>query len=73
MPSFQPFGVGRHSCIGMNLAYAEMRLIIARLLFVFDIKLRDENDRWDWGTQNTYLFWVMMLKLPSLKTLLTSL
>ncbi|PSN71985.1 benzoate 4-monooxygenase cytochrome P450 [Corynespora cassiicola Philippines] len=55
--SLQPFGVGRQSCIGMKLAYIEMRLILARLLFAFDLKLEDEKDRWDWGSQETYLFW----------------
>ena len=54
---FQPFGLGRHSCIGQSLAYAEMRLILARLLFVFDIELADAADVWDWGIQNSFIFW----------------
>ncbi|KAF2475254.1 cytochrome P450 [Lindgomyces ingoldianus] len=58
LSTFQPFGIGRHSCIGMKLAYAEMRLIIARLLYSFDLTLADEKDRWDWGGQATYMFWV---------------
>jgi hypothetical protein len=58
MSSFRPFSVGRHSCIGMKLAYAEMRLIIARLLWAFDIRLKDEADRWDWGEQDTFVLWV---------------
>lgn len=61
MNTFQPFGIGRHSCIGMKLAYAEMRLILARILYVFDITLADEKDRWDWGDQQTYIFWVRRL------------
>jgi cytochrome P450 len=55
--AFQPFGLGRHSCIGLKLAYAEMRLVLARLLYVFDVRLAHENDRWDWGEQDTYIFW----------------
>jgi cytochrome P450 len=42
----------------MKFAWAEMRVVLARLLWAFDLTLKDENDRWDWGTQNTYIFWV---------------
>jgi cytochrome P450 len=58
LDSVQPFLVGRHTCIGMKFAWAEMRVVLARLLWAFDLTLKDENDRWDWGTQNTYIFWV---------------
>ncbi|KAI3322076.1 cytochrome P450 [Xylariaceae sp. AK1471] len=34
--AFQPFGAGPRSCIGQNLAWAEMRLILAKLLWMFD-------------------------------------
>jgi cytochrome P450 len=61
MASFQPFQMGRHVCIGVKLAYAEMRVILARLLWSFDIKLAEEGDRWDWGEQQTYIFWVSVL------------
>ncbi|KAF2133687.1 cytochrome P450 [Dothidotthia symphoricarpi CBS 119687] len=57
MSAFRPFLVGRHSCIGMKLAYAEMRVILARLLWAFDIALEDDEDRWDWGTQKIFVFW----------------
>lgn len=63
MSTFQPFGIGRHSCIGMKLAYAEMRLILARLVFAFDISLADAKDRWDWGEQNTYILWVSIFSI----------
>jgi hypothetical protein len=55
--TFQPFGVGGHSRIGQTLAYAEMRLILARLFFTFDVELADAADVWDWGTQETSIFW----------------
>lgn len=58
MSSFQPFGIGRHSCIGMKLAYAEIRLALTRLLWAFDLRLTNETDRWDWGEQRTYVLWV---------------
>jgi cytochrome P450 len=62
LASSQPFQMGRHVCIGMNLAYAELRVTLARLLFAFDIRLADKKDRWDWGEQNTYILWVGGLK-----------
>ncbi|KAH8880867.1 cytochrome P450 [Thozetella sp. PMI_491] len=51
----QPFSVGPRNCIGRNLAYAEMRLILARLVYNFDIQLVDE--RQDWLDQKVYLLW----------------
>lgn len=59
MESLRPFSTGRHNCIGMNLAIAEMRLVLTRLLWAFDLHLTDPTDRWDWGQeQNTYVLWV---------------
>lgn len=52
---FEPFLVGRHKCIGQKLAWAEMRLTIARLLYAFDIKT--EGDIRDFGEQKTFIFW----------------
>lgn len=57
MASFQPFGTGRHQCIGLKLANSEMRLVIARIVYSFDLRLSDENDRFDWGEQATYIIW----------------
>lgn len=57
MSAYQLFSIGRHACIGQSLAYAEMRLILARLLFMFDLRLADDEDVWDWGTQKTFIFW----------------
>lgn len=37
--AFTAFGVGRTSCIGRYLAYQEMQLILARLLWEFDMRL----------------------------------
>jgi cytochrome P450 len=61
MASFQPFQIGRHACIGINVAWREMRLTVARLLWAFDVRLADEKgDRWDWGTQRTFILWVSL-------------
>ena len=57
MSAFQPFNTGRHSCIGQKLAYAEMRLVLAKMIYSFDMHLADGNDVWDWGVQKTFIFW----------------
>ncbi|KAG8158063.1 hypothetical protein KVR01_011824 [Diaporthe batatas] len=44
--SMQPFSFGPRNCIGRNLAYAEMRTIMARLIFNFDLKLAPESRGW---------------------------
>ncbi|KAK1963103.1 cytochrome P450 [Colletotrichum sublineola] len=44
--AFQPFAVGPRNCIGRNLAYAEMRLILARFIFNFDLRLGEESNGW---------------------------
>lgn len=51
-----PFLLGPRNCIGQNLAYAEMRLILARLVWNFDMKLCDESKMWMEGQKN-YLLW----------------
>lgn len=35
--AFQPFSVGPRNCVGRNLAYFEMRLVLARVLYNFDL------------------------------------
>lgn len=37
------------------MAYHEMRLILAKVLFNFDIELLPDSKRWD--NQRTYLMW----------------
>ncbi|KAJ4390921.1 hypothetical protein N0V93_004520 [Gnomoniopsis smithogilvyi] len=46
LDAFQPFHLGKRSCVGRPLAYVEMRLILARLLFNFDLRLEDESRDW---------------------------
>lgn len=42
----QPFSVGLRNCIGRTLAYAEMRVILARVLWGFDVELCEESKEW---------------------------
>jgi len=52
---FQPFSYGPRNCIGRALAYNEMRLILARVLWNFDMELCKESQ--DWATQKTFVLW----------------
>ncbi|OQE43268.1 hypothetical protein PENCOP_c003G06155 [Penicillium coprophilum] len=51
----QPFSVGPRNCIGRNLANAEMRLILTRVLFNFDMELDVRSENWE--KQDSYLLW----------------
>ncbi|KAI1770481.1 cytochrome P450 [Hypoxylon cercidicola] len=42
----RPFSFGPRDCIGRNLAYHEMRLIMARLLWNFDFTLDVKSSNW---------------------------
>ncbi|KAK4233267.1 Isotrichodermin C-15 hydroxylase [Achaetomium macrosporum] len=46
LEAMQAFSVGPRNCIGRNLAYAEMRLILARIIYDFDLRLADECKHW---------------------------
>ncbi|KAF2185207.1 benzoate 4-monooxygenase cytochrome P450 [Zopfia rhizophila CBS 207.26] len=56
----QPFSVGPRNCIGMNLAYAEMRLIFARLLYNFNLELprkAEDEETFKFENQKTFALW----------------
>ena len=52
----QPFSYGPRNCIGMNLAYIEMRLILARLVWNFELQLAADSRDWV-KDQSIYFFW----------------
>jgi len=54
--AFQPFSVGPRNCIGRNLAYHEMRLILAKVLWNFDLKLAECSHDWA-ESQRTFSLW----------------
>lgn len=41
-----PFSFGIRDCLGKNLAYSELRVAIARLLFRFDYELAPGQEDW---------------------------
>ncbi|KJK60354.1 Cytochrome P450 [Aspergillus parasiticus SU-1] len=53
--ALQPFSYGPRACIGRNLAYAEMRTILAKILWHFDVQL-DERSA-DWANSKSYIVW----------------
>ncbi|CAI7657147.1 unnamed protein product [Penicillium discolor] len=53
--AFQPFSFGPRNCIGKNLAYHEMRLILAKVLYNFEVSLLPDSIGWE--KQKTFLLW----------------
>ena len=60
----QPFSVGPRNCIGQSLAWAEIRSILARLVWHFEFELLDPEQRWD--DQKVFVLW----QKPSLMVML---
>lgn len=56
LDAMQPFSLGPRNCIGKNLAYAEMRLILAKIIFNFDMRIADESRGWLDG-QRAFTVW----------------
>ncbi|RTE83834.1 hypothetical protein BHE90_001594 [Fusarium euwallaceae] len=54
--ALQPFSIGPRDCIGKNLAYAEMRLILARLAWNFDIRLAKDSFEWERRCESYFLW-----------------
>ncbi|KAF2656827.1 cytochrome P450 [Lophiostoma macrostomum CBS 122681] len=64
-----PFSLGPRNCIGRNLAYAEMRLILAKICWNFDVEL-DEERSGDWFDQKIFGLWEkkpLWVKLKSVR------
>ncbi|KAI0530209.1 isotrichodermin C-15 hydroxylase [Xylaria digitata] len=58
---FKPFSVGPRDCIGKNLAWAEMRLILAHLVWNFDFLAIERDSRLWIERQKIFSLWE---KLP---------
>ena len=62
--AIQPFSFGPRNCLGKNLAYHELRLLLAVTLWHFDLELQQES--WEWTDQKVFLLWdkkPLMVKL----------
>ncbi|KAK0614378.1 toxin biosynthesis cytochrome P450 monooxygenase [Immersiella caudata] len=51
----QPFSVGARNCLGQSLAWHEMRLILAKVVWNFDMELVEGSERWD--EQKCFVLW----------------
>ncbi|KAB8238163.1 cytochrome P450 [Aspergillus alliaceus] len=51
----QPFSLGPRNCLGKNLAHLEMRLILCKLLFNFNIELAPGSE--NWIDQEVFIIW----------------
>ncbi|KAI1329518.1 isotrichodermin C-15 hydroxylase [Xylariaceae sp. FL0255] len=56
---FKPFFTGTRDCIGQSLALIEMRLILARIIFGFDLELTPDASSRNWTSKqkNLYIVW----------------
>ncbi|KAH8805095.1 cytochrome P450 [Xylogone sp. PMI_703] len=52
----QPFSMGPRNCIGKNLASMEMKLILTRLLWNFNMELQGDSAEWA-KSQRSYVLW----------------
>ena len=52
----KPFSFGPRDCIGRNLAYHEMRIILAKVLWNFDLELDGQSVGWA-ERQRTFALW----------------
>lgn len=60
----QPFSFGPRNCLGKPFAYNEMRVILARMLWNFDLELAPESEGWE--KQKVFTLWdkgPLMVKL----------
>ncbi|KAI7787587.1 isotrichodermin c-15 hydroxylase [Diaporthe eres] len=53
---FHPFSFGPRNCIGKNLAYAETKTVLSRMVWNFDMKLHPDSIGW-LDRQKTYTTW----------------
>jgi len=53
--TLQPFSLGPRNCIGKNLAYAEIRLILCKFFFNFDVAFCAGSEKWI--DQEVYFLW----------------
>ena len=55
LDALEPFSVGPRNCLGKNLAWHEMRVLLISVLLHFDLKLCDESS--NWSDQKIYTLW----------------
>jgi cytochrome P450 len=52
----KPFLFGSRTCPGQHIAWAELRMALAKLLFSFDISLPEDREKWvEWESVKSYV------------------
>ncbi|KAI2464300.1 benzoate 4-monooxygenase cytochrome P450 [Annulohypoxylon bovei var. microspora] len=67
--AFQPFSAGPLNCIGLTMGRMETRVILAKLIYNFDIELMPECSKW-LENQKNYIAWhkpPLMVKLTPVR------
>ncbi|KAI0173211.1 isotrichodermin C-15 hydroxylase [Hypoxylon sp. FL1284] len=54
--AFKPFFTGSRDCIGQNLALIEMRIVLAHMIFNFDMERSSDPNSHDWARKQKNLF-----------------
>lgn len=54
--AYRPFSAGPHGCLGQQLAWVELRLILTRLIWNFEMEIPEGSQPLVWTSQN--IFWV---------------
>ena len=52
---FRPFAFGPRDCLGQSMAIHEMQLILARVIFRFNLETCEEDSNWD--DQRAFVLW----------------
>ncbi|KAI4724296.1 benzoate 4-monooxygenase cytochrome P450 [Aureobasidium sp. EXF-10728] len=68
LAALQPFSLGPRNCLGKNLAYHEMRLLLTMVLFNFNMSLEEESR--GWAKQKVFVLWdkrPLMVKLTAVR------
>ncbi|KAK2052680.1 cytochrome P450 [Colletotrichum caudatum] len=55
LDAWAPFSVGPRNCVGKNLLFHEVRLLLATMLMYFDFTLAEESR--DWSRQRVFTLW----------------
>ncbi|KAK7221362.1 hypothetical protein V2G26_009365 [Clonostachys chloroleuca] len=55
--ALQPFSHGPRNCIGKNLAYVKTRVILARIIWNFDLVMAHDSQNW-MIEEEVYTLWI---------------